>query len=130
MDVRCFKGEASENRDVIRACLKDSATLQGMISLTSDALQQSTTAMQATKRAKASQESPYGPQLARLALVLENSDIASMPASRDLLASLVGFLATLVELHATSQTNVDYYVQLVATRASQVATGFSVSVFA
>lgn len=81
---------------------------------------------QSAKKAKSGLAGVRDLDLAQLALVLENVEVNSMTASIELLASLLSLLAVLVDM-SSSQNDVDYYIQLTTTRASEIAAGLPVS---
>lgn len=115
-----------QNLEVLRSCLGYADVLQAAVTGVREALANRVTDGQSAKKARSGLLGVRDLVLARLGLVLENAEISGVTSSLELLASLLSLLATLVDV-SSSQSDVDYYIQLTTTRASEVATILPVS---
>lgn len=110
----------------MRCCLRHADVLQSAIESARDGVSQNVSEGQVAKKAKSGSHTLLNVELARIGLLLENTDVAAVPGSMELLTSFLSMLASLVDLSA-SHIDVDYYLQLTATRASELASSIQVS---
>lgn len=120
-----MQGEAARNLEVLRSCLGYADVLQAGIAGVREAIMHRALDAQSAKKAKSGRAANQDVELARLALLLENANFTPSTASLELLASFLSLLAALVDL-STSYNDIDYYVQLATTRASEIAAGLPV----
>lgn len=121
-----MQSETAYNLELVRCCLRYADVLQSAIESAKDGVSQNVSNGQVAKKAKSGSQTLMNVELARIGLVLENTDIAAVPGSMELLTSFLSLLASLVDLSA-SHIDVDYYLQLTATRASELAGSIDVS---
>lgn len=121
-----MQNETVRNLEVLRSCLCYSDILQTALAVLRDSLANNSGDGQSTKRVKPTLAASRDFELVRLGLILENLNIKTMTADTGLLDTILGLLAGLVDM-SSSQTDLDYYVQLVTTRASELVAALPVS---
>jgi hypothetical protein len=115
-----------QNLEVLRSCLRYAEVLQAAVAGVREALANRINDGPSAKKARSGIAGARDLVLTRLGLILENAEINSATASPELLASFLSLLAALVDV-VSSQNDVDYYIQLTTTRASEVAASLPVS---